>query len=261
MSEGELSGYTLGKVLGQGTYGVVRLATHNATGEIVAIKHCDISHATKKTRDSLTREVEVMRVLDHPNILKLKDVILLPTKLCLVVEYVDHGELFDYIVKNTRIEPTTARKMFLQICKGVQYCHSHAVVHRDLKCENVLLDHEYNVKIIDFGFAKAFEAHSSLQTQCGSPHYTAPEVHSSQPYGPECDIWSMGCILFAMLAGYLPFDGSEEEIQALAAAMEYTIPDEVQGQARDLITRMLIADPKARISLTDVMAHAYFTEK
>jgi serine/threonine protein kinase len=258
-TKGDLSQYTLGKVLGQGSYGVVRLATHVPTGNPVAIKICNLSKASKKTRDNLLREVGIMKRLDHPNILKLKDVILTSLRLCLVVEYVEGGELFDYIVAHQRIEESRAKKMFQQICQGVHYCHSREIVHRDLKAENILLDADLNVKIIDFGFSKALESHQALQTRCGSPHYTAPEINQIEPlYGLECDIWSLGVVLFAMLVGYLPFDDKDEMvISRLAKNMEYTIPKFVSDDARDLVTRMLIADPTKRITMAEILDHPW----
>lgn len=252
------SKYKLGKVLGQGSYGQVKLATEIATGQKVAIKFCDVAHASKKTREALFRECEIMKVLHHPYILELKEVILTPNKLCIVEEFVDHGELFQYIVQHRKVDLEIARKMFRQIAEGVAYCHSLGIVHRDLKCENILLDtDQLIVRIIDFGFAKAFESHESLRTECGSPHYTAPEIHSSRTYGPECDVWSLGCILYAMLLGHLPFDGSDAEIQASARIANYTIDGPMPDDAKDLIQRILVVNPAHRISINDVLLHPF----
>ncbi|MBA0831568.1 hypothetical protein Goarm_016027 [Gossypium armourianum] len=143
----------------------------------------------------------------HPHIIRLYEVIETTTKIFIVTEYAESGDLFDYIVQKRRLKEDEARKLFQQIISGVEYCHRCMVVHRDLKPENLLLDSNFNVKIADFGFSNIMRDGHFLKTSCGSPNYAAPEIVSGKLYaGPEVDAWSCGVILYALLSGTLPFE-------------------------------------------------------
>ncbi len=162
----------------------------------------------------IRREIKILKLFRHPHIIRLYEVIETPTDIFLVMEYVDGGELFEYIVQRGRLLETEARKFFQQIISGIEYCHRYMVVHRDLKPENLLLDSDKNIKIADFGLSNMMLDGNFLKTSCGSPNYAAPEVITGKLYaGPEVDVWSCGVILYALLCGKLPFD--EETIPSL----------------------------------------------
>ena len=160
----------------------------------------------------IEREIVIMKLIEHPNIMRLYDVWETSTELYLILEYVEGGELFDYICENGRLSTSEALGYFQQIVSAVDYCHHFNIAHRDLKPENLLLDGNKNIKVADFGMAAWQKSNSNglLRTACGSPHYAAPEVIAGTPYnGSASDIWSCGIILFALLAGRLPFDDDD----------------------------------------------------
>ncbi|GMP30635.1 hypothetical protein CsSME_00005210 [Camellia sinensis var. sinensis] len=203
-----LRNYKLGKTLGIGSFGKVKIAEHALTRHKVAIKI--LNRRKIKNMDmeeKVRREIKILRLFMHPHIIRLYEVIETPTDIYVVMEYVKSGELFDYIVEKGRLQEDEARNFFQQIISGVEYCHRNMVVHRDLKPENLLLDSKCNVKIADFGLSNIMRDGHFLKTSCGSPNYAAPEVISGKLYaGPEVDVWSCGVILYALLCGTLPFD-------------------------------------------------------
>uniref|UniRef100_M1CA52 non-specific serine/threonine protein kinase n=1 Tax=Solanum tuberosum TaxID=4113 RepID=M1CA52_SOLTU len=256
-----LRNYRVGKTLGHGSFGKVKIAEHLLTGHKVAIKI--LNRRKMKTPDmeeKLRREIKICRLFVHPHVIRLYEVIETPTDIYVVMEYVKSGELFDYIVEKGRLQEDEARKFFQQIIAGVEYCHKNMVVHRDLKPENLLLDARRNVKIADFGLGNIMRDGHFLKTSCGSPNYAAPEVVSGKLYaGPEVDVWSCGVILYALLCGTLPFD--DENIPNLFKKIKsgvYTLPSHLSPLARDLIPRMLIVDPMKRISVPDIRQHQWF---
>ncbi|KAH0762758.1 hypothetical protein KY290_018831 [Solanum tuberosum] len=256
-----LRNYRVGKTLGHGSFGKVKIAEHLLTGHKVAIKI--LNRRKMKTPDmeeKLRREIKICRLFVHPHVIRLYEVIETPTDIYVVMEYVKCGELFDYIVEKGRLQEDEARKFFQQIIAGVEYCHRNMVVHRDLKPENLLLDARRNVKIADFGLGNIMRDGHFLKTSCGSPNYAAPEVVSGKLYaGPEVDVWSCGVILYALLCGTLPFD--DENIPNLFKKIKsgvYTLPSHLSPLARDLIPRMLIVDPMKRISVPDIRQHQWF---
>ncbi|KAJ8536282.1 hypothetical protein K7X08_034683 [Anisodus acutangulus] len=256
-----LGNYRLGKTLGHGSFGKVKIAEHLLTGHKVAIKI--LNRRKMKTPDmeeKLKREIKICRLFVHPHVIRLYEVIETPTDIYVVMEYVKSGELFDYIVEKGRLQEDEARHFLQQIIAGVEYCHRNRVVHRDLKPENLLLDARGNVKIADFGLSNIMRDGHFLKTSCGSPNYAAPEVVSGKLYaGPEVDVWSCGVILYALLCGTLPFD--DENIPNLFKKIKsgvYTLPSHLSPLARDLIPRMLIVDPMKRISIPDIRQHQWF---
>jgi len=208
------------------------------------------------------REIAVLKILDHPNVMKLYDVYETSDYLFLITEYLPNGELFDYIIRRGLISPSEALKFFQMLVHGMDYVHSQHVVHRDLKPENLLLDDKNNLKIADFGFASINEPGSLLETSCGSPHYASPEIVKGESYnGPSSDIWSIGVILFALTSGSLPFQ--DESIKVLLHKIgqgNYVIPPIVPRRARDLISHILIVDPLQRYTIKDIKEHPYFNE-
>ena len=198
----EVGDYILGQLLGEGTTGKVKLAVHKETGEEVAVKIIKKSMFEVKPdlERKIRREIALMRLLDHPHIMKLIGVCESPRHLYIILEYEKHGELFDYLVSRRRLSPEVALNFFRQMIYGLEYLHSHGICHRDLKPENILLDEFDHIKIADFGFARWMRT-SLAETSCGSPHYAAPEVIRGERYdGRLSDIWSCGVILFALLA-------------------------------------------------------------
>ncbi|OHT06536.1 CAMK family protein kinase [Tritrichomonas foetus] len=205
MSEGKpqtLGPYIVQRVLGEGTTGKVKLAYHKETGEQVAIKIISKSSFEQKPnlQMKVQREIALMRVVDHPNILNLIDVLESHRHLCMVLEYAQNGELFDFLVLRRFLPIEMAMDFFRQIVLAIEYLHFHGICHRDLKPENILLDANNRIKIADFGFARWIKSRVT-DTSCGSPHYAAPEVIRGIPYDGRCaDIWSLGVILYALLA-------------------------------------------------------------
>ncbi|KAI9497592.1 kinase-like domain-containing protein [Zychaea mexicana] len=219
----DIGDYWLGKTLGKGSSGRVKLGIHKVSGEKVAIKIISKSHlaANASVERAVKREIAVMKLIHHPNIMSLLDVIDLSDSpnLYLILEYVQGGELFEYLVSQGRLPEPEARKYFQQIIFGLDYCHRHLICHRDLKPENLLLDKDKNIKIADFGMASLQPTGSLLETSCGSPHYASPEIVTGIPYnGSASDIWSCGIILYALLCGHLPFD--DDNIRELLNKMK-----------------------------------------
>ena len=198
----QLGQYVLLRVLGQGTTGKVRLAFDQKNNRNVAIKIVKRSLFNDRPglQTKIQREIALMRLVDHPHLLKLVDILESPRHLYIVTEYAGKGELFDYLVQHHFLPEAVAMNFFRQIIYGLEYLHSLGICHRDLKPENILLDENLNIKIADFGFARVVKENIA-ETSCGSPHYAAPEVIKGQPYdGRAADVWSCGVILFALLA-------------------------------------------------------------
>lgn len=262
--------YLLLQTLGEGEFGKVKLGLHSQWGEEVAVKLIRRGNIDSPTRMSkVEREIEVLRTIKHPNIVRLYDVIETDKYIGIILEYASGGELFDHILAHRYLKEKDACKLFAQLISGVWYIHQKKIVHRDLKLENLLLDRHRNVIITDFGFANRFEhkADDLMQTSCGSPCYAAPELVISEGLyvGSAVDIWSCGVILYAMLAGYLPFDDDPanpdgDNINLLYRYIvntQLTFPDYVSQEARDLLSLMLVPDPTHRADLKKIMAHRW----
>lgn len=257
-----LANYRLGKTLGIGSFGKVKVAEHVLTRHKVAIKILNRRKIqAMDMEEKVRREIKILRLFMHPHIIRLYEVIETSTDIYVVMEYVKGGELFDHIVEKGRLPEDEARRFFQQIISGVEYCHRNMVVHRDLKPENLLLDSNGSVKIADFGLSNVMRDGHFLKTSCGSPNYAAPEVISGKLYaGPEVDVWSCGVILYALLCGSLPFD--DENIPNLFKKIKggiYNLPSHLSHGARDLIPRMLLVDPLKRITIPEVRCHPWFT--
>ncbi|KAL7482342.1 hypothetical protein ACHAW6_008026 [Cyclotella cf. meneghiniana] len=260
----QIGQYLLGKNLGIGAFGKVKLATHAITGHKVAVKILNKAKIKQLgMEEKVQREINILHLCTHPHIIRLYEVIDTPTDIFLVNEYVSGGELFDYIVSKGRLSADEARNFFHQIISGVEYCHFQKIVHRDLKPENLLLDSNLNIKIADFGLSNLMRDGDFLRTSCGSPNYAAPEVISGHLYaGPEVDVWSCGVILYALLCGSLPFD--DESIPSLFKKIKsgmYSLPSHLSQLARNLIPRMLEVDPMKRITIPEIRLHPWFQHK
>ncbi|RMZ91980.1 hypothetical protein DV736_g799, partial [Chaetothyriales sp. CBS 134916] len=272
--------WQLGKTLGKGATGRVRLAKHCLTGQVAAVKIVSKKSAAmvqsasmaRMDKDSgipinaagrrtmpfgIEREVVIMKLIEHPNVINLYDVWENRGELYLVLEYVQGGELFDYVSSNGALPEEEAVRLFRQIIAGLSHCHRYNICHRDLKPENILLDANRNVKLADFGMAALQPRDKWLNTSCGSPHYAAPEVILGHQYrGDKADIWSVGIILFAMLNGFLPFDGGDlPTTLRLVKKGEYFLPPTQSVEASDLIQRVLQKRPDKRISMDEIWTH------
>ncbi|KAI0336992.1 Pkinase-domain-containing protein [Trametopsis cervina] len=257
--------YTLGKVIGEGTYGKVRMGTHRLTGARVAIKQIP-----KGMSASLTREIHHHRQLHHPHVTQLFEVIATENNIWLVTELCSGGELFDYLAEKGRLSEEETRIFFGQLCLAVAYVHEKGIVHRDLKLENVLLDERCRVKLGDFGFTREFERGVLLETFCGTTGYASPEMLLSQKYlGPgtlqqhlliQVDVWSLGVILYTLLTGMLPFDDDDESImRAKVIRGEFEDPEWLSDDARDLLRNVLQVEPTKRFTIEQILSHSWFT--
>uniref|UniRef100_A0A224X7R3 MAP/microtubule affinity-regulating kinase 3 n=1 Tax=Panstrongylus lignarius TaxID=156445 RepID=A0A224X7R3_9HEMI len=253
--EPHIGKYRLLKTIGKGNFAKVKLAKHVPTGKEVAIKIIDKTQLNPSSLQKLFREVRIMKMLDHPNIVKLFQVIETEKTLYLVMEYASGGEVFDYLVLHGRMKEKEARAKFRQIVSAVQYCHQKKIIHRDLKAENLLLDSEMNIKIADFGFSNEFTPGNKLDTFCGSPPYAAPELFQGKKYdGPEVDVWSLGVILYTLVSGSLPFDGSTlRELRERVLRGKYRIPFYMSTDCENLLKKFLVLNPAKRASLETIM--------
>lgn len=258
----KIGNFRLGKTIGVGSFGKVKIAEHVVTGYKVAVKILNRKKIKSLRMDlKIRREITNMKLFRHPHIIRLYDVIETPTEIFMVMEYVPGGELFDYIVANGKLSEADARTFFQQIISGVEYCHSLRVVHRDLKPENLLINtRNHCVKIADFGLSTMMQDGDFLKTSCGSPNYAAPEVISGRLYaGPEVDVWSCGVILYTLLCARLPFD--DEYIPTLFKKIRagvFEMPQHVSPECRDLLSAMLVVDPLKRITISEIRKHPWF---
>nr|XP_031325972.1 SNF-related serine/threonine-protein kinase [Camelus dromedarius] len=260
--DGKIAGlYDLDKTLGRGHFAVVKLARHVFTGEKVAVKVIDKTKLDTLATGHLFQEVRCMKLVQHPNIVRLYEVIDTQTKLYLILELGDGGDMFDYIMKHEEgLNEDLAKKYFAQIVHAISYCHKLHVVHRDLKPENVVFFEKQGlVKLTDFGFSNKFQPGKKLTTSCGSLAYSAPEILLGDEYdAPAVDIWSLGVILFMLVCGQPPFqEANDSETLTMIMDCKYTVPSHVSKECKDLITRMLQRDPKRRASLEEIENHPW----
>uniref|UniRef100_A0AAX7TA09 Protein kinase domain-containing protein n=1 Tax=Astatotilapia calliptera TaxID=8154 RepID=A0AAX7TA09_ASTCA len=252
--------YRLEKTLGKGQTGLVKLGVHCITGQKVAIKIVNREKLSESVLMKVEREIAILKLIEHPHVLKLHDVYENNKYLYLVLEHVSGGELFDYLVKKGRLTPKEARKFFRQIISALDFCHSHSICHRDLKPENLLLDEKNNIRIADFGMASLQVGDSLLETSCGSPHYACPEVIRGEKYdGRRADVWSCGVILFALLVGALPFDHDNlrqllEKVKSGVFHMPHFIPPDCQA----LLKGMIEVNSDKRLTLEAIQKHPWY---
>ena len=254
--------YIMGKSIGTGAFGTVRLCIHKATRQTRA---CKILKKATQDIKALQEEVEILSKLSHPNIMQLYEVYNDKTNFYIVSEFCQGGELFDAISKKGNFNENEASKIMKQVLSAITYSHQNNIVHRDLKPENILLEDKGNdsiIKIIDWGCAKNFNKNEKLTNKDGTPYYIAPEVLEGN-YDEKCDIWSCGVILYIMLCGYPPFDGeSEEEILDKVKKGSFEFPKEewknISKDAIDLIEKMLTFESNKRISALECLRHNWF---
>uniref|UniRef100_A0A674NR07 Si:dkey-16p21.7 n=1 Tax=Takifugu rubripes TaxID=31033 RepID=A0A674NR07_TAKRU len=252
--------YRLEKTLGKGQTGLVKLGVHCITGQKVAIKIVNREKLSESVLMKVEREIAILKLIEHPHVLKLYEVYENNKYLYLVLEHVSGGELFDYLVKKGRLTPKEARKFFRQIISALDFCHNHSICHRDLKPENLLLDEKNNIRIADFGMASLQVGDSLLETSCGSPHYACPEVIRGEKYdGRRADVWSCGVILFALLVGALPFDHDNlrqllEKVKSGVFHMPHFIPPDCQN----LLKGMIEVKSDKRLTLDEIQKHPWY---
>ncbi|EMP26865.1 SNF-related serine/threonine-protein kinase [Chelonia mydas] len=281
--EGKIAGlYDLERTLGKGHFAVVKLARHVFTGEKVAVKVIDKSKLDVSAAGQLLQEVRCMKLVQHPNVVRLYEVIDTHSKLYLILELGDGGDMFDHIMRHEGgLAEGRAKHYFAQIVHAISYCHKLHVVHRDLKPENVVFFREQGVvKLTDFGFSNRFQPGKMLTTSCGSLAYSAPEILLGDEYdAPAVDVWSLGVILYMLVCGQPPFqEANDSETLTMIMDCRYTIPPHVSAQCSEyaapvpsppglsgapgaqpdgLIGRMLQRDPKQRASLEQIEVHPW----
>ncbi|PPS06133.1 hypothetical protein GOBAR_AA14513 [Gossypium barbadense] len=263
--------YQLGRTIGEGTFAKVKLAVDTTNGHHVAIKIIDKAmvlesnlkyQATKKSilKFQVQSEIQTMKLLHHPNVVRIYEVIGSKTKIYIIMEYISGGQLSDKLSYAKKLSEPEGRKVFQQLIDAVDHCHGKGVYHRDLKPENLLLDSKGNLKVTDFGLSALRKPGDMLTTACGSPCYVAPELLANKGYdGAAADIWSCGVILFELLAGYLPFDDRNLVVlYKKISGAEYTCPPWFTGPQRKLIARILDPNPKRRITIPEIIEDAWF---
>ena len=255
--------YKILRTLGRGSFSKVKEAVHLLTGEAVAIKVLDKSRICgDEDMARVDREMKILKSLDHPNLVPVYEIFETDKYFFFVMEHASKGELSDYICELECLPENTANKMFMQLISAVEYLHQQGIAHRDIKPSNILLKDNLDVMLIDFGLGNMYQANEHMSTPCGSPCYAAPEVISASSYEPiGVDVWSSGITLFAMIAGYLPFNhDSRRELFKLITSCTYTFPRDFPPLARDLISKILVANPEHRIKIPDIKKHAWFRQ-
>lgn len=255
--------YRLEKTIGRGSYGKVKLAWDVLEQRAVAIKfiaRSSIKKAAHWTR--IKREINLLKVLDHPGVVKLYECFETAVDIVLVMEFVEGRDLFDQIAGKGRLSEEEARVIFRQVVDGLDYLHCNRIVHRDLKPENIMLDSTLGVKLIDFGFATLYHPRNFLHTNCGSPLYASPEIVRGVKYcGPEVDCWSIGVVLYVMLVGALPFE--DDVLKGLYQKIclgNFPLPDHLSTEALDLIKTLICIDPVTRLTMEQVKRHPWLGE-
>ncbi|KAK3303095.1 uncharacterized protein B0T15DRAFT_402499 [Chaetomium strumarium] len=250
--------YTLGRLIGKGSFGKVYLATHKLTnGSKVVLK------SANKGDSNLAREIHHHRQFVHPHIARLYEVIVTETLVWLVLEYCPGDELYNYLLKHGKLPVEKVQKTFTQLVGAVCYVHQQSCVHRDLKLENILLDKHENVKLCDFGFTREYEGKANyLQTFCGTICYSAPEMLKGEKYaGEKVDVWSLGVILYALLCGELPFDDDDDNVtRNKILTQEPNYPDHIPADALSLLKALLSKRPLLRPTLPEILAHPFLAE-
>ncbi|KAG7973374.1 hypothetical protein I3843_07G224300 [Carya illinoinensis] len=256
--------YEMGRLLGKGTFAKVYYGKEMVSGESVAIKVINKDQVVKKEgmMEQIKREISVMRLVRHPNVVELKELMATKTKIFFIMEYVRGGELFAKVARG-KLKEDSARNYFQQLISAVDFCHSRGVSHRDLKPENLLLDENENLKISDFGLSALPEQLRNdglLHTQCGTPAYVAPEVLKRKGYdGSKADIWSCGVILYVLLAGFLPFqDENLMKMYSKIFKSQFEFPLWFSCESKRLISKLLVPDPDRRITIPAIMRVPWF---
>ncbi|KAA6399550.1 MAG: putative Calcium/calmodulin-dependent protein kinase type 1 [Streblomastix strix] len=256
--------------IGEGTFAKVKKAKNKKTGELVAIKFIDKKKVTKDSSriEALLKEIEIMNKQKHPYIIPLYGIYDYEDKLCLVMELVTGGELFDKIVDRGSYSERDASLLMLQMFRAVRYMHQKSIPYCDIKIENILYESDHPlspVKLSDFGLSRLIEENLMMQTSRGTPGYVAPEVLENKGIGLECDLWSLGVIMFVLLCGYPPFYHENEVamfhlIQEAKFEFDPQYWDQISASAKDLISHLLVVDTTKRFNVEQALSHPWFSE-
>ncbi|KAI9025086.1 hypothetical protein CLU79DRAFT_746222 [Phycomyces nitens] len=269
-----IGNFTLVNTLGSGSMGKVRLAVHNITGDKLAVKivsrvlPCERQNSaeSKKKRENreirTIREASLMLLLHHPHIVSLKEMVVLDPYYYLFMEYVNGGQLLDYIISHRKLKEKQARNFARQIASALDYCHRNSIVHRDLKIENILISQSGQIKIIDFGLSNLFSPRSHLSTFCGSLYFAAPELLNARSYtGPEVDVWSFGVVLYVLVCGKVPFDDQNMPIlheKIKRGVVDY--PSHLSSECKNILSRMLVTNPAHRATMSEIIVHPWMNK-
>ncbi|KAF3939551.1 hypothetical protein ABW19_dt0210479 [Dactylella cylindrospora] len=270
--QGVTGTWVLGKTIGAGSMGKVKIARKSDNSEQCAVKivprgGTEKDHSSRAPRDEskevrTAREAAIMTLLDHPYICGMRDVVRTNNHWYMMLEYVNGGQMLDYIISHGRLKEKQARKFGRQIASALDYCHRNSIVHRDLKIENILISKTGDIKIIDFGLSNLYSPRSLLGTFCGSLYFAAPELLQAKPYlGPEVDVWSFGIVLYVLVCGKVPFD--DQSMPALHAKIKRGLVDYPAWLSQDckgLLSRMLVTDPRQRATLVEIMHHPWLNK-
>ncbi|OJD27064.1 CAMK/CAMKL/KIN1 protein kinase [Blastomyces percursus] len=266
--------WALGKTIGAGSMGKVKLAKNLETGEQVAVKiiprhsteehrgNRDTERADRSKEIRTAREAAIVTLLNHPYVCGMRDVVRTNYHWYMLFEYVNGGQMLDYIISHGKLKEKQARKFARQIASALDYCHRNSIVHRDLKIENILISKTGDIKIIDFGLSNLFSPKCQLKTFCGSLYFAAPELLQARQYiGPEVDVWSFGIVLYVLVCGKVPFDDqSMPQLHAKIKKGFVEYPQGLSSDCRHIISRMLVTDPKQRASLNEIINHPWMTK-
>jgi len=257
--------YQIKQELGRGAFSVVKMGINKTTGEKVAIKIIDRHDVGKDYEKNLRMEMDILKRVDHPNIIALHEMIEAGNKLYFVMELVTGGELFDRIVEKGSYSEEDAKILVRKIVSAIDYLHKQNIAHRDLKPENLLvksIEDDTEVKIADFGLSKIIDKDKMMQTACGTPGYVAPEVLNAEGYDKEVDMWSVGVITYILLCGFPPFySESVPEVFEQIMKAEYDYPeeywDEISAEAKDFIDHLLVVDVSKRLTAVEALNHPW----
>eukprot|EP00636_Phaeomonas_parva_P015134 CAMPEP_0118880926 /NCGR_PEP_ID=MMETSP1163-20130328/20453_1 /TAXON_ID=124430 /ORGANISM="Phaeomonas parva, Strain CCMP2877" /LENGTH=358 /DNA_ID=CAMNT_0006817527 /DNA_START=148 /DNA_END=1221 /DNA_ORIENTATION=+ len=260
--------YKLGKTLGKGSFAEVKIATHKADHSIWAAKIIKKESLDQDEKKNLDDEVAVLRRLDHPNIVRLRETFDTHRNFYMIMELCCGGELFDRIVEREHYTESQARQCLREVVEAIAYCHRNNIAHRDLKPENLLYSSESedaSIKVADFGLAVLLDENALTHTACGTPGYVAPEILRQEWYGIAVDIWSLGVIAYILMCGFPPFyDEDNATLYEHIKRGEYDYPspfwDHVSESAKDLIDHMLVVNPRKRYTAEEVLAHPFLAD-
>ncbi|KAG7964903.1 hypothetical protein I3843_09G195500 [Carya illinoinensis] len=260
--------YQVGRQIGSGSFSVVWHARHRVHGTEVAIKEIATGRLNKKLQESLMSEIFILKRINHPNIIRLHDIIEVPGKIHLVLEYCRGGDLSIYIQRQGRVPEATAKQFMQQLVAGLQILRENSLIHRDLKPQNLLLstsDNNSVLKIADFGFARSLQPRGLAETLCGSPLYMAPEIMQLQKYDAKADLWSVGAILFQLVTGKTPFTGNNQIqlLQNIMKSNELQFPPDIDlsSDCKDLCQKLLRRNPVERLTFEEFFNHPYLSQR
>jgi len=259
--------YRIGKVLGTGAFGEVRMCVHRESGAQRAVKVLRKSHMDDDEKRMLFNEINILKEIDHPNIIKMYEFFEDEKRYYLVTEICKGGELFDEILQRGKFGERDAAVLMKQVLSCINYCHQANIVHRDLKPENILLEQnkEFDqIKIIDFGTSLVYDPNRNLDEKLGTPYYIAPEVLNKN-YNEKCDIWSAGVITYILLSGMPPFNGqSDQEIMKRVREGQFSFEDRIwqtiSENAKSFIRSLLTYSSAERPSAEQALQHPWLTE-